>query len=986
MNGLNEIASDGFTWLMASAWQAGVITIIAAIAINALRRHVTSQLRYAILFVALLKFAMPPFVTLPTGLLSQTTTPFSSSTAPERFTPVDIVGTADVTLGQPKDLPPTPGSPTEPSIASNGASSLPATSQHSVNTQATESMPWQSWVMSIYLLGTVVFMLLLLRQLIALRRVVRNAIVIETANVKNVVRDLSQQLGLRTEPSVMSSRLTDAPFATGLRRPMVVLPSSMINDLPAHQLRIVIAHELSHIRRKDLLVGWLEVVLGALWWFHPGMWWLKKSLRRTREECCDDMLVAQQLADPERYCETLISAAACQTYQVAEPIALGFANGEHPASGRIRRLMDRGLFRSDRLKKSALFLLLIVALTFLPGMQQERAPVSEVNLTGFFGAWKNIPFDISAEEEQAVKECVEIANLYFHTRNAGRVFDNVDTKIRLEEILKEHPKLFYAEYLLATWHRNQGNDEESERLFQQAIENAPVVLTRKYAEGTGEPLARVDIERIQLECNRVRSGSLDTKASLSFVGVQTNDKGIIHLPAYDTVFRISGSYPRGYRVDTRNMGWFRSTAKFGKLPDVLAWQQYSRPRGFKRSAAESSRLSKASGTTSNKIALGDNVFTLGSVSRAAASGQFVVEDGNGNALSAPVADLPGEQYAQYVDHVVLDLATPNADQFDVTQAFVLDSHTKIDLDSFQSGAGMVLGGKSRFHVCSFWEKLPESLDLLLQVHSYPPGAPRAKLAATVGASAKHDGVTVKIKYLQAGNHHGWSSATGFYGEPHEVKTTSEMMLTIKGHSSKQLAIWVVRKNGRRTPLKDAGYFSPSVIGGPIRIHAPLDDIAFFELLPYSEAESIYFEDIQLPKRPGALDGIPVIEFPINGVPQEHTADILGPMKIEFQSLRGRAYSGIGGNQHGITFTERDPDQLDADTSSTVTWRIDSSAAFEFESEFVLPLDAVNQENGGRRSSMFSWGGGGSAGIDARRVPLESVKAARLYLYPKQPSQ
>ena len=57
------------------------------------------------------------------------------------------------------------------------------------------------------------------------------------------------------------------------------------------QVDAVLGHEFVHIRRRDLWVNEMQLLLTSIWWFHPFLWWLNQSLRSEREDCCDDELI-----------------------------------------------------------------------------------------------------------------------------------------------------------------------------------------------------------------------------------------------------------------------------------------------------------------------------------------------------------------------------------------------------------------------------------------------------------------------------------------------------------------------------------------------------------------------------------------------------------------------------------------------------------------------------------------------------------------------
>ncbi|WP_306250897.1 M56 family metallopeptidase [Parvularcula sp. IMCC14364] len=83
----------------------------------------------------------------------------------------------------------------------------------------------------------------------------------------------------------------NGPMAVGLLRPSILLPTHLVKILPREQLRHVLAHELAHIERGDLLCAFGQRVLLALYWWSPFMHGACKNLRTEREMACDDRAV-----------------------------------------------------------------------------------------------------------------------------------------------------------------------------------------------------------------------------------------------------------------------------------------------------------------------------------------------------------------------------------------------------------------------------------------------------------------------------------------------------------------------------------------------------------------------------------------------------------------------------------------------------------------------------------------------------------------------
>jgi beta-lactamase regulating signal transducer with metallopeptidase domain len=90
-----------------------------------------------------------------------------------------------------------------------------------------------------------------------------------------------------------------APAAIGIVRPRIVIPASL--DLAGDELAAILAHECAHVARRDNLLALIDAALGAALWFHPLVWMARRILARAREEACDEAVVARGGASAEAY-------------------------------------------------------------------------------------------------------------------------------------------------------------------------------------------------------------------------------------------------------------------------------------------------------------------------------------------------------------------------------------------------------------------------------------------------------------------------------------------------------------------------------------------------------------------------------------------------------------------------------------------------------------------------------------------------------------
>ena len=115
------------------------------------------------------------------------------------------------------------------------------------------------------------------------------------------------RMGVVRPVRLLRSREHNVPVALGTVRPSIVIPS--IADTWSDDRRTaVMLHELAHVARYDCLTHTLAVAACAMYWFHPGVWWVARRLRVERELACDDRVIAAG-TEPRDYAGHLLEIA-----------------------------------------------------------------------------------------------------------------------------------------------------------------------------------------------------------------------------------------------------------------------------------------------------------------------------------------------------------------------------------------------------------------------------------------------------------------------------------------------------------------------------------------------------------------------------------------------------------------------------------------------------------------------------------------------------
>ena len=158
-----------------------------------------------------------------------------------------------------------------------------------------------------------------------------------------VFEELKQELGLSKAISLLKSGLAETPMVVGWFAPMVLVPASAFTSLSPEQMRMILAHELTHIRRYDHWVNQFQGVVEIILFFHPAMWWISRQVRIEREYCCDDASL-RGTPDPKALAEALTQL---ELHRISSPPNALAANGGS-LMDRITRILGN---RVNQIKK-----------------------------------------------------------------------------------------------------------------------------------------------------------------------------------------------------------------------------------------------------------------------------------------------------------------------------------------------------------------------------------------------------------------------------------------------------------------------------------------------------------------------------------------------------------------------------------------------------------------------------------------------------------
>lgn len=140
---------------------------------------------------------------------------------------------------------------------------------------------------------------------------------------------LARAVGLSRCAQVVVVESVVSPLLWGIgRSARLVFPAQLARQLDEKARDSLILHELAHFSRGDHWVRLLELVVQVLFWWHPVVWWARREIEASEEQCCDAWVVERQAGSRRLYAEALLATLdfLCDAPSPLPPAACGLGD------------------------------------------------------------------------------------------------------------------------------------------------------------------------------------------------------------------------------------------------------------------------------------------------------------------------------------------------------------------------------------------------------------------------------------------------------------------------------------------------------------------------------------------------------------------------------------------------------------------------------------------------------------------------------------
>ncbi len=288
-------------------WQGCAIAILTKLVLEVFKKS-SSNTRYAIACAGFLAMAILPCITFSSNWQRTSQVAASNAAEPGLEVPPNSQFTTPSTPVEPElvaDAQLATDSPNVPATDARGQAASDWFGPQTLAALRLRLQPLLPWLVVGWFAGVGLLSLRLVLSWRQLRKMQTTGLHKVTDYQQRVCAELCKALRVRQAVKIAHSALVEVPTLVGWLQPIVLLPMSAMSGLEQSQLRALLAHELAHVRRADFAVNLLQTVIETLLFYHPAVWWLSACIRQERENCCDDLAVAE-CRDGRSYVEALL--------------------------------------------------------------------------------------------------------------------------------------------------------------------------------------------------------------------------------------------------------------------------------------------------------------------------------------------------------------------------------------------------------------------------------------------------------------------------------------------------------------------------------------------------------------------------------------------------------------------------------------------------------------------------------------------------------
>lgn len=323
-------------YLTRQTWQVAVVFVVVATACYGLRKA-SAHGRYLLWLVVLAKCLTPGLVSVPLAVWPQRA---EVQQAPVALPlPVAAPGPNEMRLpaaaiAEEREQPTATALPVVVAAKVSPHGVAKSAEHDAANAFSLRKISPRAWLAAAWCAGVAIFFICVWIKAWSTYRWLRRTRCAADPQLAAQLAALTRRLGMNTTPAIYTVDAIAQPFVWGWLRGSIYVPRQFVATGSGEQQQAILAHELAHVARWDAAANLVQIVVQALFFFHPLIWWTNRQIRRERENCCDETVIAGLGADPRQYGQAIVDTLVAE-YEASRPVP------SLAVTGRLKNIEDR---------------------------------------------------------------------------------------------------------------------------------------------------------------------------------------------------------------------------------------------------------------------------------------------------------------------------------------------------------------------------------------------------------------------------------------------------------------------------------------------------------------------------------------------------------------------------------------------------------------------------------------------------------------------
>ncbi|WP_160646978.1 M56 family metallopeptidase [Chengkuizengella marina] len=157
--------------------------------------------------------------------------------------------------------------------------------------------------------------------------------------ILTLIDKCKEELNVRTNVQIIYDDKIESPSITGFFVPKISISKKLFESLSRNEKKYVLLHELTHIKKKDILIHWMSMVVQTIHWFNPIIWYSFYKMRKDCELSCDASILSRLKKDEQIvYGNTLLNVLERVSKPTVIPCSIGMSASKSDMRSRMERI------------------------------------------------------------------------------------------------------------------------------------------------------------------------------------------------------------------------------------------------------------------------------------------------------------------------------------------------------------------------------------------------------------------------------------------------------------------------------------------------------------------------------------------------------------------------------------------------------------------------------------------------------------------------